>query len=210
MTDFKVRLARNDESHIYILSQSTKQTKLFSRKSSNVSHQIQHTCKVHLLRVINTKFECISESKLQDIYDIALESESSMQVLVSLATINISSARILTRETRGIKTLLETEKEQRIKWEQECKKLNIILTYLIYGVCVNDVIKHLPDKLAEFYKVNSHIFNVPSSLVSKSPQADNQWSILYSKKNLKKAQTDLQDFIDGDVDSIKGTYNLLL
>eukprot|EP00835_Amoeboradix_gromovi_P004933 NODE_421_length_8910_cov_0.283623.p3 type:complete len:305 gc:universal NODE_421_length_8910_cov_0.283623:1010-96(-) len=187
--------------------------------------QSKDELKNNLLRVIKMEFEGISEEKLQEIYDLALEKEPSMQVLVSLESANMSSVRVLMREIRDIKTLLETEKQERMKceqermkceqeskeWEKKANLLKITIEDLIYGICISDMIKHLPDRLAEFYKGNCHMFDIPKSLLSKSKEADIQWGILYSKKNLSKAKTDAEEFINEiDVESIKGTYPLLI
>eukprot|EP00835_Amoeboradix_gromovi_P005265 NODE_479_length_7889_cov_0.324390.p2 type:complete len:322 gc:universal NODE_479_length_7889_cov_0.324390:2271-1306(-) len=204
----------------------------FIDELSNIKEVIsKDELKDHLLRIIRTEFEGISETKLHEIYDLALERKPSMQVMVSLEATHISMIRELMKEISGIKRMLEAEKEQRIKseeqrikseeqrikseeerqrWESEATQLKTTVVELIYGICISDVIKHLQDRLAEFCKAKGNTLKIPSSLVCKSPEADKQWAIIYNKRNLLKAQADLQDFLDNDVDSIQGTYQLLL
>ena len=199
---------------------------VFVEELSNIKKvHSEDELKSHLLKIIKMEFEGISDTKLQEIYDTALEREPSMQVLVSLEKTHMSSTRILLRKINNIENMLLAEKEERKKceqerkkceqeskqWEKEANSLKLTVQDLIYGICISDVIKHLPDKLAEFYKGNSQTFKIPKSLVTKSTEADQQWRILYSKKNLSMVKICLQEFIVGDGEEyLFGEYQLLL
>eukprot|EP00834_Sanchytrium_tribonematis_P003052 NODE_108_length_18904_cov_0.654826.p10 type:complete len:301 gc:universal NODE_108_length_18904_cov_0.654826:7216-6314(-) len=194
----------------------------FVEEISNIKEVIsKDELKEHLLSIIKMEFEGISEKRLADIYDITLKRDPSMQVLISLQSTNLSSTRALRKEIRGIKAMLEEDKLERIKLEQEAKKsqeevkewqseaakLKLAISDLIYVVCISDIIKHLPDKLAEFYKNNNSKFNIPKTL--KSKEIDVQWSILYGYDCLKKAQVDFSNYSKDNMDSI-GSYQILL
>eukprot|EP00834_Sanchytrium_tribonematis_P002502 NODE_78_length_23230_cov_1.644979.p10 type:complete len:222 gc:universal NODE_78_length_23230_cov_1.644979:15196-15861(+) len=138
-----------------------------------------------------------------------------MQVLVTLKAKNLSSSRVIMKEIRNIKTMLDKSEqeakkslEEFEKWQSEASKLKIGISDLIYGVCVSDIIKELPDKLAEFYKNNSWKFDIPKSL--KSKEIDLQWRILYGFDGLKKAQVDFNNYFKDNMDSIRSYLILLL